>query len=60
MLTSSHWSLQQLLSQSSGGAVDDLIMLDVHSIADLKDRSVPTTDDSPKYKYTSDVSGNYG
>ncbi|XP_067937856.1 alanine--tRNA ligase, cytoplasmic-like [Watersipora subatra] len=49
----------QLLSHSAGGAVDDLIMLDVHSIAELKDKSVPVTDDSPKYRYTSDDSGKY-
>lgn len=48
------------MSQGGGKAIDDLIMLDVHSIAELKDKAVPTTDDSPKYNYTSDSSGVYG
>lgn len=50
----------QLLSQNAGGAIDDLIMLDIHSIADLQSKNVPTTDDSHKYKYISDSSGTYG
>jgi len=49
----------QLKSQNTSGAVDDQIMLDVHSIAELQDKSVPTTDDSPKYIYTSDETGAY-
>ena len=53
-------SLLQLMSQKTGGAVEDLIMLDVHSIAELQDKKVPSTDDSPKYKYTSNSDGDYG
>uniref|UniRef100_A0A8D8ZX88 Alanine--tRNA ligase n=1 Tax=Cacopsylla melanoneura TaxID=428564 RepID=A0A8D8ZX88_9HEMI len=42
----------QLLSQGKGASVEDTIALDIHSITDLQNRGVATTDDSPKYNYT--------
>lgn len=41
----------QLISQGSGGGVDDQINLDVHAINDLQDKKVPPTNDAPKYDY---------
>lgn len=35
-------------------------MLDIYAIEELRNKKVPATDDSPKYKYTSDEKGNYG
>lgn len=35
-------------------------MLDIYAIEELRNKNVPATDDSPKYKYTSDKNGNYG
>ncbi|XP_071479639.1 alanine--tRNA ligase, cytoplasmic-like [Diadema antillarum] len=44
----------QLLSQGKGSGVDDTIGLDVHSINELQEkRKVPPTNDSFKYKYSS-------
>ena len=34
--------------------------LDVHALAELRDRSVPPTDDSPKYNYKKDHGSHYG
>jgi len=50
----------QLQSQVGAGAVDDLIGLDVHAISELQKRDFPVTDDSPKYNYNVDDSGQYG
>ncbi|VDQ10147.1 unnamed protein product [Trichobilharzia regenti] len=41
----------------AGGLVVDL---DVHALAELKNKGVPLTDDSEKFNYTSDTEGNYG
>lgn len=49
----------QLMSQGTGGAVDDQINLDVHAISDLQKKGVAPTDDGPKYNYTADVEGHY-
>jgi len=50
----------QLQSQAGVGTVDDLVGLDVHAISDLQKRGLPLTDDSPKYGYSVDDSGQYG
>uniref|UniRef100_A0A1I8AFG7 Alanine--tRNA ligase n=1 Tax=Steinernema glaseri TaxID=37863 RepID=A0A1I8AFG7_9BILA len=42
------------LSAGSAGKVRDTLDLDVHAIAELQAKGVPTTDDSPKYNYTHD------
>ncbi|XP_013856116.1 alanine--tRNA ligase, cytoplasmic [Austrofundulus limnaeus] len=34
-------------------------MLDIYAIEELRNKQVPTTDDSPKYRYSSDQNGNY-
>ncbi|CAI4226681.1 unnamed protein product [Auanema sp. JU1783] len=39
------------LSAAGAGKTRESVDLDVHAIADLQKRSVPTTDDSPKYNY---------
>ncbi|KAK6185433.1 hypothetical protein SNE40_007670 [Patella caerulea] len=49
----------QLLSQGTGGTIDDKINLDVHAINDLQNKKIPPTDDSAKYNYTADLQGNY-
>lgn len=35
-------------------------MLDIYAIEELRNKNVPTTDDSLKYKYISDENGKYG
>lgn len=35
-------------------------MLDIYAIEELRNKGVPATDDSPKYRYTSDDNGSYG
>ena len=37
----------------------DEINLDVHAINELQKKGVPPTDDSLKYRYTADDTGNY-
>ncbi|KAK7152060.1 hypothetical protein R3I94_008408 [Phoxinus phoxinus] len=49
----------QLKSQGKGSGDEDHIMLDIYAIEELRNKSVAATDDSPKYKYTSDDNGNY-
>ncbi|XP_029010378.1 alanine--tRNA ligase, cytoplasmic [Betta splendens] len=49
----------QLKSQGKGAGDEDHIMLDIYAIEDLRNKNIPATDDSPKYKYTSDEHGNY-
>lgn len=49
----------QLKSQGKGSGAADHIMLDIYAIEELRTTNVPATDDSPKYKYSSDKSGNY-
>lgn len=54
---SCHW---QLKSQGKGAGGEDLLMLDIYAIEELRARGLEVTDDSPKYGYTSDPSGTYG
>ncbi|CAL8357484.1 unnamed protein product [Lota lota] len=49
----------QLKSQGKGSGDADHIMLDIYAIEELRTKNVPATDDAPKYKYSSDDSGNY-
>ncbi|KAM4733782.1 alanine--tRNA ligase, cytoplasmic [Anableps anableps] len=49
----------QLKSQGKGAGGEDHIMLDIYAIEELRNKQVPATDDSPKYKYTSEENGNY-
>uniref|UniRef100_A0A7M4DVD4 Alanine--tRNA ligase n=1 Tax=Crocodylus porosus TaxID=8502 RepID=A0A7M4DVD4_CROPO len=49
----------QLKSQGKGTGVEDLIMLDIYAIEELRAQGLEVTDDSPKYSYTSDPSGVY-
>ncbi|XP_044050161.1 alanine--tRNA ligase, cytoplasmic [Siniperca chuatsi] len=49
----------QLKSQGKGAGDEDHIMLDIYAIEELRNRKIPPTDDSPKYKYTSDDNGKY-
>lgn len=50
----------QLKSQGKGAGDQDHIMLDIYAIEELRNKNVPATDDSPKYKYNSDEDGKYG
>ncbi|NXJ85810.1 SYAC protein, partial [Trogon melanurus] len=49
----------QLKSQGKGAGGEDLIMLDIYAIEELRARGLEVTDDSPKYSYASDPSGTY-
>ncbi|XP_055011196.1 alanine--tRNA ligase, cytoplasmic isoform X2 [Boleophthalmus pectinirostris] len=49
----------QLKSQGKGAGGEDHIMLDIYAIEELRNKNVPATDDSPKYKYSSDEKGSY-
>ncbi|XP_018431084.1 PREDICTED: alanine--tRNA ligase, mitochondrial-like, partial [Nanorana parkeri] len=49
---------RKLRNQQAEGAVTGL-QLDIHSLAELQRRGVPTTDDSPKYHYTLGDDGKY-
>uniref|UniRef100_A0A1A8E1X0 Alanine--tRNA ligase n=1 Tax=Nothobranchius kadleci TaxID=1051664 RepID=A0A1A8E1X0_NOTKA len=49
----------QLKSQGKGAGGEDHIMLDIYAIEELRNSQVPATDDSPKYRYTSDQNGSY-
>ncbi|KAE8296014.1 Alanine--tRNA ligase, cytoplasmic [Larimichthys crocea] len=49
----------QLKSQGKGAGDEDHIMLDIYAIEELRNKNTPATDDSPKYKYTSDENGKY-
>ncbi|XP_037539218.1 alanine--tRNA ligase, cytoplasmic isoform X2 [Nematolebias whitei] len=49
----------QLKSQGKGAGDADHIMLDIYAIEELRNKQVPATDDSPKYRYSSDENGNY-
>uniref|UniRef100_A0A2K6AVV4 alanine--tRNA ligase n=1 Tax=Macaca nemestrina TaxID=9545 RepID=A0A2K6AVV4_MACNE len=52
--------LAQLKSQGKGAGGEDLIMLDIYAIEELRARGLEVTDDSPKYNYHLDFSGSYG
>ncbi|XP_051485305.1 LOW QUALITY PROTEIN: alanine--tRNA ligase, cytoplasmic [Apus apus] len=49
----------QLKSQGKGAGGEDLLMLDIYAIEELRARGLEVTDDSPKYTYASDQSGAY-
>ncbi|KFO63061.1 Alanine--tRNA ligase, cytoplasmic [Corvus brachyrhynchos] len=49
----------QLKSQGKGAGGEDLLMLDIYAIEELRARGLEVTDDSPKYNYASDPSGTY-
>ncbi|XP_017296798.1 alanine--tRNA ligase, cytoplasmic [Kryptolebias marmoratus] len=49
----------QLKSQGKGAGGEDHIMLDIYAIEELRNKQIPATDDSPKYRYASDQNGNY-
>ncbi|MGH0118429.1 UNVERIFIED_CONTAM: hypothetical protein FKN15_023365 [Acipenser sinensis] len=49
----------KLKSQGKGAGDEDHIMLDIYAIEELRTKGLPPTDDSPKYKYQADSSGNY-
>ncbi|NXD15457.1 SYAC protein, partial [Nothocercus nigrocapillus] len=49
----------QLKSQGKGAGGEDLLMLDIYAIEELRARGLEVTDDSPKYSYVSDPSGAY-
>lgn len=49
----------QLMSQGSGGAIDEQISLDIHALGDLQKLNLPATDDSAKYNYSADDKGHY-
>lgn len=55
-----YFSYWQLKSQGKGAGGEDLIMLDIYAIEELRERGLEATDDSPKYNYHSDSSGSYG
>lgn len=42
-----------LASQGKTAGQEDLLALDIHAISHLQEKGVKTTDDSPKYNYTS-------
>ncbi|XP_035981774.1 alanine--tRNA ligase, cytoplasmic [Fundulus heteroclitus] len=49
----------QLKSQGKGAGGEDHIMLDIYAIEELRNKQIPATDDSPKYRYTSEDNGSY-
>ncbi|XP_010016916.1 PREDICTED: alanine--tRNA ligase, cytoplasmic, partial [Nestor notabilis] len=49
----------QLKSQGKGAGGEDLLMLDIYAIEELRARGLEVTDDSPKYSYASYPSGTY-
>ncbi|XP_053305249.1 alanine--tRNA ligase, cytoplasmic [Spea bombifrons] len=50
----------QLKSQGKGSGDEDLLMLDIYAIEELRARGLEPTDDSAKYRYTSNTDGVYG
>lgn len=59
-VTCAYFSCWQLKSQGKGAGGEDLIMLDIYAIEELREKGLEATDDSPKYSYHSDSSGTYG
>ncbi|KAM9269188.1 alanine--tRNA ligase, cytoplasmic [Cariama cristata] len=49
----------QLKSQGKGAGGEDLLMLDIYAIDELRAQELEVTDDLPKYSYASDPSGTY-
>ena len=58
-VTCAYFSCWQLKSQGKGAGGEDLIMLDIYAIEELREKGLEATDDSPKYSYHSDSSGTY-
>lgn len=52
--------LDKARSRKLAGGELATVLLDVHSINELKARGVPATDESPKYHYTREKDGIYG
>ncbi len=52
--------LLQDIAKGGGGGMASVVTLDIHAIAELKEKKVAFTDDKPKYCYTSDDQANYG
>ncbi|MEE6500151.1 hypothetical protein FKM82_003690 [Ascaphus truei] len=49
----------QLKSQGKGAGDEDLLMLDIYAIEELRSQGLEPTDDSAKYNYTSNSDGVY-
>lgn len=49
----------QEIARGEGQGVSDSISLDVHAIAELKEKGVPPTNDMFKYNYVADDRGSY-
>ncbi|XP_075432711.1 alanine--tRNA ligase, cytoplasmic [Ascaphus truei] len=49
----------QLKSQGKGAGDEDLLMLDIYAIEELRSQGLEPTDDSAKYNYTSNSDGIY-
>uniref|UniRef100_A0A8C5R8R2 Alanine--tRNA ligase n=1 Tax=Leptobrachium leishanense TaxID=445787 RepID=A0A8C5R8R2_9ANUR len=49
----------QLKSHGKGAGDEDLLMLDIYAIEDLRTRGFEPTEDSPKYSYRSNAAGDY-
>lgn len=49
----------QEIARGEGQGVSDSINLDVHAIAELKEKGVPPTNDMFKYNYVADDKGSY-
>lgn len=44
----------------TGSKKGEAVTLDVHALAELRDKGLPVTDDSPKYNYTKAHDAHYG
>ncbi|KAL4613682.1 alanine-tRNA ligase, cytoplasmic-like [Arapaima gigas] len=49
----------QLKSQGKGSGDEDHIMLDIYAIEELRNKGLPATDDTPKYRYCTSDDGSY-
>lgn len=49
--------IAQIVSQNKAGGTKEIVSLDVHALADLQAKGIPTTDDSPKYCYRAVTDG---
>ncbi|XP_019864269.1 PREDICTED: alanine--tRNA ligase, cytoplasmic-like [Amphimedon queenslandica] len=52
-------AMAQEKARGTGREIDESLQLDVHAISHLQSKGVPPTNDSSKYDYSSDESGNY-
>ena len=48
-----------MIARGEGQGAGESISLDVHAIAELKEKGVPTTNDAFKYNYVADENGCY-